>query len=126
MASEKLTQEKIIDLLLEGKIKLYSMKDILDILNISKSTLDRWIRNGKEASEINLHLKEVAREKKLDFKFQNYYMGQNRMSALNSIINSNDDDTSITFPEADLYIGRSPRWTKQTISKWLINFNRQK
>lgn len=114
---QPLSQEQIINLLLEKKIQLYSRKDIQEILNISKSTLDRWIRNGKP-EELSL---EESSNLGIIFK------KRDSMTLKNYIENNTDeDDEMIIFPTPDLYIGRSPRWIKQTIATWLIDFNKNK
>ena len=111
------TQEEIISLLLDEKIKLYSMKDIQRILNISKSTLDRWIRNSKNDSSLRTSRRG------------DILSGSSSPSGWSIKVydfESDDDDQTIMFPLPDLYIGRSPRWTKGTVSAWLIEFNQQK
>lgn len=121
MMKQPMSQEQIINLLLDKKIQLYSRKDIQEILNISKSTLDRWIRNGKpEDFSIGLLQKSRIERTSLFTQRRSTYFDRN------DIDNTDEDDEMIVFPSPDLYIGRSPRWIKQTIATWLIEFNKNK
>jgi len=56
--SNKQKQEKLVDDLLSGKAILYSMSDIQKKLSISRSTLNRWIKNGENriSTAVNSHL----------------------------------------------------------------------
>ena len=95
-------KEKIIDDLLERKTTLYSMRDIQDILNISKSTLMRWLRTESSNNTSSL-MEEMPKSKRLF------------MSSRRHLIDDDLEDDDLMFPQPDLYIGRSPRWSKETI-----------
>jgi len=102
--SNKQKQEKLVDDLLSGKAILYSMSDIQKKLSISRSTLNRWIKNGENRISTLL---EVTNYLSHDF------------GKLSSLSDDDEEDTTTVFPQPDLYIGNSPRWSRETVKNWL-------
>lgn len=98
-------QEKLVDDLLNGKVILYSMSDIQKILSISRSTLNRWIKNGENRYFLDLGILKTPS---------------------NTQEQGDEEDTTTIFPEADLYIGNSPRWSKDTVKKWILESQKNK
>lgn len=73
--------------IVDGKVELLGVDEIVDRLGVSRSTLERWVRNGKAAAAMSLIDRMASK-------------GQ--------------------FPEPDIYIGSSPKWTKDTVVNWLV------
>lgn len=73
--------------IVDGKVELLGVDEIVDRLGVSRSTLERWVRNGKAASAVSFVDRVSSR---------------------------------LGFPEPDIYIGNSPKWTKDTVVTWLL------
>lgn len=73
--------------IVDGKVELLGVDEIVERLGVSRSTLERWVRNGKAAAAVSF---------------------VDRISS------------RLGFPEPDIYIGNSPKWTKQTVVTWLL------
>ena len=109
--SNKQKQEKLVDDLLSGKAILYSMSDIQKKLSISRSTLNRWIKNGENRISTLL---EVTNYLSHDF------------GKLSSLSDDDEEDTITVFPQPDLYIGNSPRWSRETVKNWILSSQKNK
>jgi len=83
----------LVNQIAEGKANLLSADDICARLSVSRSTFDRWVKNGTTQ-----------------------YIGQRPRV---SLFAKDAEDSSITFPPADIKIGNSPRWSLETFKKWL-------
>ncbi|WP_224718270.1 helix-turn-helix transcriptional regulator [Pectobacterium versatile] len=114
--------KSLIDRIADGEATLLGIDDICARLGISRSTLERWVRNGSRASN---RLKELAEG-----------MMQNGaglpasirpasvtggMGLTDSMLDTNgsSSDNSIVFPAPDIKIGQSPKWELQTFKDWL-------
>jgi predicted DNA-binding transcriptional regulator AlpA len=75
----------------EGTATLLSAEDICTRLSVSRSTFDRWVKNGSTQ-----------------------YIGVPPKSLF-----AKDDEGSVSFPPPDIRIGNSPRWSIETFKKWL-------
>lgn len=73
--------------IVDGKVELLGVDEIVDRLGVSRSTLERWVRNGKAAAAVSFVDRVSSR---------------------------------LGFPEPDIYIGNSPKWTKDTVVTWLL------
>lgn len=83
----------------EGRAVLLSADDICSRLSVSRSTFDRWVRNGAP-----LTLKEVLQDRS-PVGFPNLVADQ--------------EEGKISFPPPDIRIGNSPRWSLSTFKAWL-------
>lgn len=91
----------LVNQIAEGKAELLTADEICKRLAVSRSTFDRWVKNGTTQ-----------------------YIG-NRPKLFTK---PDDEDTSMQFPPADIRIGQSPRWSVDTFKKWLhanLNANAQ-
>jgi len=84
----------LVNQIAEGKANLLSADDICTRLSVSRSTFDRWVKNGTSIPSVGGIPKR-------------------------SIFPRNDEDSGITFPQPDIKIGNSPRWSIETFKKWL-------
>lgn len=85
----------LVDQIARGTATLLSAEDICTRLSVSRSTFDRWVKNGSTQ-----------------------YIG--RKPPVHSMIRSRDEDTLIEFPAPDIRIGNSPRWSIDTFKDWLL------
>ena len=100
------------DRILSGKEQVYSMDDIVSKLGLSKSTLERWRRNGVT------HPQSTITKNNL---FSDISKRKNIQSLIGQGFGYEDEDDINTFPAPDFYLGRSPRWKHSTIRQWMIN-----
>ncbi|WP_338187815.1 hypothetical protein [Thalassospira tepidiphila] len=98
----------LIDDIVSGSAILLSADDICQRLSISRSTFDRWVKNGQPIKEM---IAEFRRDKDKNLS---------RAGKLLNHMQRSDIDRSITsFPPPDIRIGGSPRWSADTLKKWL-------
>jgi len=76
--------------IVDGKVELLGVDEIVERLGVSRSTLERWVRNGKASA------------------------GAAGVSFVDRV------SSRLGFPEPDIYIGNSPKWTKDTVVTWLL------
>lgn len=76
-----------------GEDRLLGIDELVERLGISRSTLNRWVKNPKTKNNINSFSKNFS-------------------------INSFEINP---FPEPVTYLGSSPRWLESSIVKWLIH-----
>lgn len=93
------TNDDLINQIAEGKAILLSADDICSRLSVSRSTFDRWVRNGAPFSVKDSLLNEP------EFSFTERRLNQ--------------EDGKLSFPPADIRIGNSPRWSLNTFKSWL-------
>lgn len=79
-----------------GTANLLSAEDICTRLSVSRSTFDRWVRNGSSP------LSQLS-----------------RVRGKSLFAHDSDEDGSISFPPPDIRIGNSPRWALETFKGWL-------
>jgi predicted DNA-binding transcriptional regulator AlpA len=97
----------LVNKIAEGKAVLLSADDICERLSISRSTFDRWVRNSSKETPL---IREAIRE---------IQGGGARRKSLFPI--ENDDESKISFPQPDIRIGNSLRWSIDTFKQWLMN-----
>jgi hypothetical protein len=92
----------LVDRIANGDATLLGVDDICKRLGVSRSTFDRWVRNGVADS------------------------GQSRSSALRpktleDLFPSSSDsaESALKFPPPDIRIGNSPKWEIDTFKRWL-------
>lgn len=85
----------------EGSATLLGIDEICKRLGISRSTFDRWQRNGQAPHNHSMLTAagQVTR-------------------ALNKKLGI-DDDAHMGFPPPDIRIGASPKWEIDTFKNWL-------
>jgi hypothetical protein len=88
----------------EGKAVLLSADDICTRLSISRSTLERWVRNSPPRSKDDL-IDSIRDNKGLN-------------GLLDTIANQ-EEGVKISFPPPEIRIGNSPRWSLETFKSWL-------
>ncbi len=84
----------LVNRIAEGKAVLLGVEDICNRLGVSRTTFDRWVRNGNPLSG-------------------------NSLAKTVSEAMANFADKSISFPPADIRIGGSPKWEIETFKAWL-------
>jgi len=90
----------IVEQIANGTAQLLSADEICKRLEISRSTFDRWVKNGSPLTIDSLKLPRPAK----------------------SIFNRGEaEDNNLTFPPPDIRIGNSPRWAMSTFKKWLTD-----
>lgn len=87
----------LVNKIAEGTAVLLSADDICSRLSVSRSTFDRWVRNGAP-------LKEAL---------------QNRTRGSFHDLVADQEEGKISFPPPDIRIGNSPRWSLSTFKAWL-------
>jgi predicted DNA-binding transcriptional regulator AlpA len=110
-----MTMNELVNQIAEGKAVLLNADDICKRLSVSRSTFDRWVRNSSPKAAM---LKEVL---------ENAQACRPQLHSLFSIPTGGDEETQISFPQPDIRIGNSPRWSLDTFKIWLMkNLSQQK
>ncbi len=89
----------IVDRIANGKATLLGVEEIITRLGVSRSTFDRWVKNGA-AGGAGLKLSSMVASRSIF---------EDRTSAENLL----------KFPPADIRIGGSPKWELETFKTWL-------
>jgi len=108
-----LTNEEA-DRILSGKEKAYTIDELVSLLGISKSTIERWRRDAQRLGSMGVGLtvgSVVANHSAIKSSLRNRSFG----------LPTFDDESTVPFPEPDFHIGRSPRWRHSTIRKWMVD-----
>jgi predicted DNA-binding transcriptional regulator AlpA len=92
----------IVDRIADGRATLLGVDDICKRLGISRTTFDRWVKNGT-----TIHNNAKARVP----------LNMLLVDAIN--INDVNDESALTFPAPDIRIGNSPKWELETFKRWL-------
>jgi predicted DNA-binding transcriptional regulator AlpA len=94
-------KKSLVDRIAEGEAILLGVDDICKRIGVSRTTFDRWVRNGG-GNPSNLNSSVFG----------------NTGTRLSDLA-SNMSDSNITFPAPDIRIGNSPRWEIETFKEWL-------
>ena len=90
---------------------LLGIDEICQRLGISRTTFDRWVKNGnKQRTASSTHLLEHGGKEQ---------EGLPRIVELMSL--AQDGVAIITFRPPDIRIGNSPKWEIATLKEWLAN-----
>lgn len=84
---------KFAQAVVDGEVELLGIDEIVKRLGVSRSTLERWVRNGRNTIPGMEHVMPVS---------------------------SSLFPARTNFPAPDIYIGASPKWSKDTVVKWLM------
>lgn len=97
----------IVDRIATGKATLLGIDDICTRLGISRTTFDRWVRNGSKIKSIKDILDKGSVSKSNDMLTKLRDSEENRTEG------------AISFPPPDIRIGNSPKWELDTFKRWL-------
>lgn len=92
-----MSHEDLVDRIANGKANLLGIDDICKRLGISRTTFDRWVKNGGGKS--------------VGSNFAN-------LTTISSLM-ENALEGNISFPPPDIRIGNSPKWEMETFKSWL-------
>jgi len=115
-----------------GEVQLLTAEDICTRLGVSRTTFDRWVRNS--STKVEGGLAALARHgiaPPSPSGFQRAVAmdmaipaGQPAGGLGDAFINMAEG--KIEFPQPDVRIGRSPRWTFETVVAWLEKIQHSK
>jgi hypothetical protein len=92
----------LVNRIANGEATLLGIDDICTRLGVSRTTFDRWVKNGAVKSVANAALQSGV--------------GGNRPYV--SLFET-AGESSLKFPPPDIRIGNSPKWEMATFKKWL-------
>src|SRR5471032_2319441 len=92
----------LVNRIAEGKANLLGIDDICQRIGVSRTTFDRWVRNGGGKTGI---AGAAMRS----------FIGNSVIDAANNLTES-----ATSFPPPDIYIGKSPKWEMATFKRWLL------
>jgi len=95
--------KSLVDRIAEGEAVLLGVEDICKRIGVSRTTFDRWVRNGGGGST---GPKVVT-------------IGEAFGAGLGLKLSDMTGDNNTTFPPPDIRIGNSPKWEIDTLKKWL-------
>lgn len=108
----------LVDRIANGTAELLGIDDICKRLGVSRTTLDRWVQNGRSKKlDVGLGLPDLMpgnpfRESLLRTS------GIGDLSMRSSVLDESSSDKTV-FPEPDIRIGNSPKWEMSTFKEWL-------
>jgi hypothetical protein len=94
----------IVNRIANGQATLLGIEDICTRLGISRTTFDRWVRNGGGKAG-PLTGAQLARGGIIGSVVQDF--------------SANSTEGNIKFPPPDIRIGNSPKWEMETFKRWL-------
>ncbi len=100
----------LVNRIANGEATLLGVEEICKRLGVSRSTFERWVRNGGGKTG-NVSLAAVAGAS---------LIGQS-VQGLQRLMDGSDNinEGSLTFPPPDIRIGNSPKWELETFKRWL-------
>lgn len=134
----------IVDRIARGEATLLGIDDICDRLGISRTTFDRWVRNGASGNSLSMAVNASSMGINALVKAAGGNalsraastggnaltrtaggvgggVGGNALSmAAGGMRGQDARENSMTFPPADIRIGNSPKWEMSTFKKWLL------
>ncbi len=90
--------KSLVDRIAEGEATLLGVEDICTRIGVSRTTFDRWVRNGGGKPGGSLAVFGGTGFDDLTGSFR---------------------EGNISFPPPDIRIGNSPRWEIETFKAWL-------
>lgn len=107
----------LVNRIANGEATLLGVEEICKRLGVSRSTFERWVRNGtpeRRAPGI-AGLADKASSGIPDGGVPGLLMGLR--AGLDEVNNATEG--ALTFPPPDIRIGNSPKWELQTFKRWL-------
>ena len=99
--------DDLVDRIASGKAELLGIDEICRRLDVTRSTFDRWVKNG---------LQQRSRVIKMPSGPSIQVRGKVHIQ---TSIKGEVSESSMTFPPPDIRIGNSPKWELETLKKWL-------
>ncbi|QGA36511.1 hypothetical protein GAS19_01660 [Burkholderia glumae] len=87
----------VVNRIATGQATLLTADQICERIGVSRSTFDRWVRNGEGRGLAS---------------------GSSLAAMLDA--GANFTEGTLRFPPPDIRIGNSPRWELETFKKWLL------
>lgn len=112
-----------------GEVRLLTAEEICTRLGVSRTTFDRWVRNSSTRTDGGLSA--LSRQGSLTSPtiagvhravgtgLSDASAGIGALGAALSDGALNMVEGKIEFPQPDVRIGKSPRWTFETVVAWL-------
>ena len=100
----------LINRIANGEATLLGVDDICKRLGVSRSTFERWVRNGGAKTggvDVAAMLSSALSGKPV----------QEVIDIFDSV--GNKAEGALTFPPPDIRIGNSPKWEIATFKRWL-------
>lgn len=110
----------IVDRIANGQAELLGIDDICKRLGVSRTTLDRWVQNGRSVGH-GSGLTAFNQESNLQNTIRKGLGSRGFIGDLaltSSLLDESSSDKTV-FPEPDIRIGNSPKWEMSTFKKWL-------
>jgi len=95
----------LVDRIATGQATLLGVEEICTRIGVSRTTFDRWVRNGggqPSSKSLARHIAETAG------------LSSNFLDTA-----ENMTEGTIKFPPPDIRIGNSPKWEIETFKRWL-------
>ena len=96
-------KNELVDRIANGNATLLGVDDICKRLGVSRSTFERWVRNG--SSKLEQSAGETG------------FGNPPTIARAHSLI---DSESALSFPPPDIRIGNSPKWELDTLKRWLL------
>lgn len=93
----------LVNRIASGEATLLGVEDICKRLGVSRSTFERWVRNGETKMGV----------------LQSKFSGGSVEPEEVLFGSDNRGEGAMTFPPPDIRIGNSPKWEMETFKKWL-------
>lgn len=112
-----------------GEVRLLTAEEICTRLGVSRTTFDRWVRNSLTRTDSGLSA--LSRQggltspsidgvhRPIGTSLSGASTGIGALGAALSDGALNMAEGKIEFPQPDVRIGKSPRWTFETVVAWL-------
>lgn len=93
----------LVDRIAAGTATLLGIDEICSRIGVSRTTFDRWVRNG--GGKVSGHT----------------LLAGDSPHSLRKLVDQaeNFTDGTIRFPPPDIRIGNSPKWEMETFKRWL-------
>lgn len=103
-------KQDLVDRIANGTATLLGIDDICKRLGISRTTFDRWVRNGGgKTSGTTVAAAVLSR------------LTDTPSGQITRLMDTaeNASEGNISFPPPDIRIGNSPKWEMDTFKEWL-------
>ncbi|HHT3530641.1 TPA: helix-turn-helix transcriptional regulator [Enterobacter asburiae] len=108
----------LVDRIADGTAELLGIDDICRRLGVSRTTLDRWVQNGRSKRlDLALGLPDLMQGNPFR-EALGRASGIGDLGMPTSALDESSSDKTV-FPEPDIRIGNSPKWEMSTFKEWL-------